>query len=103
MKTDIHPKYHKGTKAVCACGSTFEVGSTSEALEVEVCSECHPFYTGTGKIIDTAGRVEKFKTRAAKARAQTQKKAKPAKAKKVDKDKPATPSANTKAEAGKEK
>lgn len=67
MKTDIHPKYYSKAQAKCACGNSFEVGSTKDKLEVEVCSECHPLYTGTGKVIDTAGRVEKFKARRAAA------------------------------------
>ena len=66
MKKDIHPQYHPNAKATCACGNTFEVGSTKERLEVEICSQCHPFYTGGSKIVDTAGRVEKFKRRLAK-------------------------------------
>lgn len=68
MKAEIHPKYNTDTKVTCACGATFSVGSTIEKIEVEVCSACHPFYTGTEKIIDTAGRVEKFKARMAKAK-----------------------------------
>lgn len=68
MKAEIHPKYNKDTKVTCACGNSFEVGSTIDKIEVEVCSACHPFYTGNEKIIDTAGRVEKFKTRMAKAK-----------------------------------
>ena len=68
MKAEIHPKYHTDTKVACACGNSFSVGSTVEKIEVEVCSACHPFYTGTEKVIDTAGRVEKFKARMAKAK-----------------------------------
>ena len=67
MKTDIHPTYYPKAKATCACGNSFDVGSTSEKIEVEVCSDCHPFYTGSSKVIDTAGRVEKFKSRRAVA------------------------------------
>lgn len=63
MKTDTHPTYFEKTKAACACGASFIVGSTSEKINVEICSNCHPFYTGTEKIIDTAGRVERFKAR----------------------------------------
>jgi len=60
MKADIHPKYDT-IKVVCACGNTFETGSTlGQELHVEICSECHPFYTGKQKIVDTAGRVGKF-------------------------------------------
>ncbi len=67
MKTDIHPKYHNKAKATCACGASFIVGSTMEKLDVEICSQCHPFYTGMDKVIDTAGRVERFKARRAAA------------------------------------
>lgn len=60
MKKDIHPKYDK-IKVSCACGETFESGSTKKELRVEICSKCHPFFTGKQKFIDTSGRVEKFK------------------------------------------
>jgi large subunit ribosomal protein L31 len=63
MKKDIHPKYYPEAKVRCACGNTFTVGSTKEFIETEICSKCHPFYTGKEKIIDTMGRVEKFKKR----------------------------------------
>ena len=66
MKTDTHPKYFEEAKVVCACGNTFNLGSTREKIEVEICSACHPFFTGNDKVLDTAGRVEKFKNRAAK-------------------------------------
>ena len=62
MKQDIHPSYHKA-KVTCACGNSFTVGSAKEHLEVEICSNCHPFYTGGTKLVDTAGRVERFKAR----------------------------------------
>lgn len=65
MKKDIHPKYDLKTKATCACGAQFEVGSTMEEIRMEICSKCHPFYTGNEKIMDTSGRVERFKKRAA--------------------------------------
>lgn len=65
MKKDIHPKYDLKTKATCACGAVFEVGSTMPSIVMEICSQCHPFYTGNEKIMDTAGRVERFKKRAA--------------------------------------
>lgn len=68
MKKEIHPKYYKNTKVTCACGNTFEVGSTVGEIKVEVCSACHPFYTGTAKFIDTAGRVDKFRAKMAKAK-----------------------------------
>ncbi|MFA5498736.1 MAG: 50S ribosomal protein L31 [Candidatus Cloacimonas sp.] len=62
MKKNIHPKYEKVT-VTCACGNTFETRSTKENLAVDICSSCHPFYTGKQKILDTAGRVEKFNRR----------------------------------------
>ena len=65
MKKDIHPKYHLKTKAKCACGATFEIGSTKPETEVEICSQCHPFYTGKERIIKT-GQVEKFRKKLAK-------------------------------------
>ena len=68
MKNGIHPKYHRAT-VLCACGEKFAVGSTREKIEVEICSKCHPFYTGTQRLIDTAGKVERFKERRAKAAA----------------------------------
>lgn len=80
MKKDIHPKYHNEAKVKCACGNTFTVGSTKPEIKVEICYSCHPFYSGKEKLIDTAGRVEKFKTRKTKAagkpiRKKTEKKA----------------------------
>lgn len=66
MKKDLHPEYHKKAKVKCICGSTFEIGSTKPEIQVEICSNCHPFYTGKEKLIDTAGRVERFKKRLAK-------------------------------------
>jgi len=63
MKTDIHPTY-QDAKVTCACGATFTVGSTKKDINIEICSNCHPFYTGTEKTMDSAGRVEKFKARA---------------------------------------
>ncbi|MDE0028687.1 MAG: 50S ribosomal protein L31 [Deltaproteobacteria bacterium] len=62
MKPDIHPEY-KPVNVVCACGHSFEVRSTAKAIHTEICSNCHPFYTGKQKLLDTAGRVEKFKRR----------------------------------------
>jgi large subunit ribosomal protein L31 len=74
MKKDIHPKYDIKTKATCACGAVFEVGSTMPSIAMEICSQCHPFYTGNEKIMDTAGRVERFnKRRAATATAKAKK------------------------------
>lgn len=62
MRADIHPEY-TNTKITCACGNAFETRSTSEKLHVDICSECHPFYTGKQKYVDSAGRVEKFQKR----------------------------------------
>jgi large subunit ribosomal protein L31 len=62
VKHDIHPTLHRIT-AVCACGNTFETHSTKEELRLEICSECHPFFTGKQKLIDSAGRVERFERR----------------------------------------
>jgi len=67
MKKEIHPTYFETATVACACGNTFTIGSSKEKLEVEICSACHPFYTGNEKVLDTAGRVEKFKNRRAKA------------------------------------
>ena len=65
MQKDIHPAYHQAS-VNCACGNSFVVGSTKNELATEICSACHPFYTGGSKLIDTAGRVEKFRQRLAK-------------------------------------
>lgn len=72
---DIHPKYFENAKVTCACGNSFTVGSTKEKINVEICSACHPFFTGAEKVLDTAGRVERFKARQKKAVAKTPKKA----------------------------
>jgi large subunit ribosomal protein L31 len=69
MKSEIHPKYHENAVITCVCGNVIKTGSTREKMEVEICSKCPPFYTGTEKLIDTAGRVEKFKARKAKSKA----------------------------------
>ena len=62
MKDGIHPKYGKSVVR-CACGETFETGAVVEELSVDICSKCHPFYTGRQKLIDTGGRVDKFRKR----------------------------------------
>ena len=74
MKTDIHPKYFEAAKVTCACGNAFTVGSTKEEIHVEICSACHPFFTGTEKSLDVAGRVEKFKARTASKKTDIKKK-----------------------------
>lgn len=74
MKKDIHPKYYPKARVVCACGNSFTVGSTKEFMEIEICSKCHPFYTGKERLVDTLGRVEKFRKRLAKKEAFKKKK-----------------------------
>ncbi|MBI2037985.1 MAG: 50S ribosomal protein L31 [Candidatus Magasanikbacteria bacterium] len=66
MKKDIHPEYHNDTEVVCACGNKFTTGSTMKSIRVELCSKCHPFYTGKQKFVDTARRVEKFQEKFSK-------------------------------------
>ena len=63
MKDKIHPKYYNDAQVICSCGNTFTIGSTKKDLKVEMCSKCHPFFTGERRMIDTAGRVERFKRR----------------------------------------
>ena len=65
MKKDIHPKFFEKAETVCVCGAKYSFGSTKETIAVEICAVCHPFYTGNDKVLDTAGRVEKFKARKA--------------------------------------
>jgi len=67
VKKDIHPKYYPAAQATCGCGNKFTVGAAVPEIKVEICSKCHPFYTGSQELIDTTGRVERFKTRKAKA------------------------------------
>ena len=67
MKSGIHPTYYEKAKVTCSCGNFFEVGSTKPAIGVEICSQCHPFFTGEEKLLDVAGRIDKFKARQAKA------------------------------------
>jgi large subunit ribosomal protein L31 len=65
MKKGIHPEYHTAT-VTCACGNTFQTGSTLKEISIEICSKCHPFFTGRQKLVDSAGRVERFKRKYAK-------------------------------------
>ncbi|MBI2049886.1 MAG: 50S ribosomal protein L31 [Candidatus Staskawiczbacteria bacterium] len=74
MRKDIHPKYYDKASVRCACGNSFFVGSTKEFIETEVCFKCHPFYTKREKVIDTLGRVQKFKERLSKKVASKKKK-----------------------------
>ena len=88
MKANLHPTYHKNVTITCACGNQFQTGSTVEDIHVELCSACHPFYTGKQKLIDTSRRIEKFQEKAMKIVSKaTGKKAKTAKrsAKKIAK------------------
>lgn len=71
MKKDIHPEYVE-TSIKCACGNEIEVGSTKTDIKVEICSSCHPFFTGKQKLIDTAGRIERFRRKYAKFQKQEQ-------------------------------
>ena len=66
MKVAIHPEYHPTAKITCACGASYTVGSTQKEIHVELCSACHPFFTGKQKLVDTARRVEKFEERKGK-------------------------------------
>lgn len=70
MKEKIHPQYHQIT-ITCACGATYETGSTKKDYHVELCSACHPFFTGKQKLVDSAGRVDRFQKRAEKTAAAT--------------------------------
>ncbi|MEZ4180223.1 MAG: 50S ribosomal protein L31 [Candidatus Doudnabacteria bacterium] len=88
MKKDIHPTYNTDVKVTCSCGNTFSTGSTITAIDTEICSNCHPFYTGKQKILDTTGNVDRFKKRReAAAKAQSEKKEKkPRKARSKNED-----------------
>ena len=68
MKSDIHPEYVQ-TSVVCSCGNQFTTRGTSESITVELCNQCHPFYTGRQKLVDSGGRVERYKQRYAKTQA----------------------------------
>lgn len=83
MKKGIHPQYHKQAEIVCSCGNKVIAGSTRPEMRVEICAACHPFYTGEQKLVDTRGRVERFKARAAKAKPEKAKKAKAVKEEKT--------------------
>lgn len=73
MKKDIHPTYYKNATITCSCGNVIAVGSTVEKGKTELCAACHPFYTGTQKLVDTAGRVDKFRARMAKGEVEKKK------------------------------
>ncbi len=63
MKPEIHPKYYSQAKVICSCGDTFTTGATQQELKIEICSTCHPFFTGEQRIVDTEGRVERLRRR----------------------------------------
>ena len=63
MKAKVHPKFYEKAKVTCLCGNTFTTGSTKPEIRVEICGKCHPFYTGEQRIVDSLGRVERFKKR----------------------------------------
>ena len=67
MKNNLHPTYFADAKVICACGNTFTTGSTKQELHVEICSNCHPFYTGKQNLIDAAGTIDRFKKRTVKS------------------------------------
>jgi len=67
MQTDIHPTYHENATISCECGAKITTGSTKESIKTEICSKCHPFFTGKQKLVDTAGRVQKFQAKWDKA------------------------------------
>jgi len=67
MKKETHPPYYPKAHVSCVCGNSFTVGATKEKIEIEICSDCHPFYKGTDQLIDTAGRADRFKARREKA------------------------------------
>jgi large subunit ribosomal protein L31 len=84
MRENIHPKYYPKASVRCACGNVFNIGSTKEFIETEVCAKCHPFYTKQEKVMDTLGRVQKFKERLSKKKPVLKKKSKVKKSKKKE-------------------
>lgn len=93
MKANIHPNYNPNAKVVCACGDTFETGSTQDNIRVDICSKCHPLFTGQQKLVDTLGQVDRFvkKTEVSKAKMEERKRIEAARRAKVveaKKDKP---------------
>jgi len=89
MKKGIHPEYHNKVTVTCSCGNTFVTGSTEPSLQIEVCSACHPFYTGKNKLVDAAGRVDRFKKKLADITANKAKSKAAGKAKRPKKQKAA--------------
>lgn len=68
MKAKVHPEYNQAVKVTCACGTNWTTGSTQDAINIEICSACHPFYTGKSRLLDTAGRVDRFRSRTERAK-----------------------------------
>jgi large subunit ribosomal protein L31 len=87
MKKNIHPKWYPNCKVICACGNEFTVGATVPEIRVEICSQCHPFFTGEMKFVDTKGRVQKFREKVARAQKLRAVKAKKAKKKQPTEEK----------------
>ncbi len=100
MQKDIHPKYNTAAQIVCACGNVLETGSTMDEIKTDLCSACHPFYTGKQKLVDTARRVEKFQTKLGAKKETVGKRARRAKR---DEEKAAKTEATEKAAADKVK
>lgn len=73
MKKGVHPTYNTDTTVTCVCGNSFTTGSTKKEINTEICSNCHPFYTGKQNLVDSAGRVDKFQAKMAKAKAKAEK------------------------------
>lgn len=94
MKANIHPQWNESAKVVCACGAVFETGSVLESIRVDICSKCHPLFTGQQKFVDTLGQVDKFKkfTEKAAVRGEEKRKIKEARAAKIVVDKTDKPS-----------
>lgn len=86
MKKEIHPKYYDETKVTCSCGAKFEVGSTLPELKVEICSACHPLYTGEKRYVDAAGRLDRFKARQMRTEKLKEKLTKPRTQKQIEKE-----------------
>ncbi len=86
MKKGIHPDYNKKASVTCACGNSYEVGSTEESISVEICSHCHPFWTGAQRFVDIEGRVDKFKKKQSQAEKARKKRVKKVKAR-IERDK----------------
>lgn len=74
MKANIHPQYYENAQAMCSCGNTFTIGSTVEVIHVELCSKCHPFYTGEQRFVDAASKIQRFQQKQERAKVYVSKK-----------------------------